>query len=252
MCFSGCSSLFDIEFEAGSKLERIGAGAFSGTALTRIRIPSNVLVIGSNCFAHRVLVSADSDESYSYKCLYDDRSICFDEHGRSLAFITRDEDDQDRHYSDSDRNRKLCYEFQYDSSQLLCEVILEPGSRLARLGANAFCETAIRRLVVPSNVEEIGYSCFALCESLSEISFEPGSRVKTLKAKAFYGTAIGRLTVPSSVEEIGEECFASCESLSEVIFEPGSNLQRIGHKAFDDALLEIIQIPSSAKLSQRK
>ena len=48
--FQGWTSLEEIVFEPGSRLERIGDHAFAGTALKEFVAPENLKVIGSDAF----------------------------------------------------------------------------------------------------------------------------------------------------------------------------------------------------------
>jgi hypothetical protein len=49
--FEGCKSLSWARFEPGSRLSRLGYGAFSGSGLTSIHLPASVSVIGERCFS---------------------------------------------------------------------------------------------------------------------------------------------------------------------------------------------------------
>jgi hypothetical protein len=64
-CFSWCRSLSSVTFEAGSRLLRIGAGAFGGTGLIEIVIPASVEVLGAGCFSLCRLLSSVRFESGS-------------------------------------------------------------------------------------------------------------------------------------------------------------------------------------------
>jgi hypothetical protein len=50
-CFAECRSLSSVTFESGSRLLRIGGGAFGGTGLVEIVIPASVEVLGVGCFS---------------------------------------------------------------------------------------------------------------------------------------------------------------------------------------------------------
>ena len=49
--FRGWTSLEEVVFEAGSRLERIGDHAFAGTALKEFAAPSSLKTIGAGAFA---------------------------------------------------------------------------------------------------------------------------------------------------------------------------------------------------------
>jgi hypothetical protein len=52
LCFAFCKPFDLIEFEKGSKLQRLESSAFQGTFLKRITIPATVEFIGKECFQY--------------------------------------------------------------------------------------------------------------------------------------------------------------------------------------------------------
>jgi hypothetical protein len=52
----------------------------------------------------------------------------------------------------------------------------ESMSRLSRIGKQAFAETGLIEIVIPSSVDLIGADCFVECRLLSSITYEAGSR----------------------------------------------------------------------------
>jgi hypothetical protein len=67
-CLSKCRSLCEVRFESGSKLSRIGNGAFRATALIQIVIPASGEVLGEDCFAEcRSLSSVTFEETVNIK-----------------------------------------------------------------------------------------------------------------------------------------------------------------------------------------
>jgi hypothetical protein len=46
---------------------------------------------------------------------------------------------------------------------------------LSRIEKEAFRETGLVEIILPSSVEFLGESCFSLCRSLSSVTFESGS-----------------------------------------------------------------------------
>jgi hypothetical protein len=66
------------------------------------------------------------------------------------------------------------------------------------------------------DIEILGSSCFAYCESLSSISFESNSRLKRIESSAFSYSSLRSIEIPCNVEILGSSCFADCGSLSSV------------------------------------
>jgi hypothetical protein len=67
----------------------------------------------------------------------------------------------------------------------LSSVIFESRSRLSRIESNAFSETGLIEIIIPSSVEVIGDECFRGCLQLQSIIFERGSRLREVGQNVF-------------------------------------------------------------------
>ena len=87
-------------------------------------------------------------------------------------------------------------------------------------------------LVIPKNVESIGYYAIANMNKLETLTFESGSKLQTIGDTAFINDyALTSVTLPSSVEEIGSKAFANCNNLA-VITNLANKNQTVGSNAF--------------------
>ena len=124
---------------------------------------------------------------------------------------------------------------------------------LITIGEEMFYQSALRSVVIPTNVTTVGYSAFKRCSSLTTVTFEKESQLKTIGGDYYYGafsdcTALTSIEIPASVETIGNTAFSDCSSLATVTFEKGSRLKTIGNNAYYRcSSLTSIEIPASVE-----
>jgi hypothetical protein len=112
-----------------------------------------------------------------------------------------------------------------------------------RIEAEAFYESGLTNLVIPSLIESLGERCFSCCESLLSNTFESKSKFVRLEAEAFCWSGLTNVVIPSSIESHGEGCFYWCESLLSITFESRSKLARLEAEAFcGSGLISIVGI----------
>jgi hypothetical protein len=96
----------------------------------------------------------------------------------------------------------------------------EAGSRLSNLGASAFegCE-ALQSIRVPSSVETIDKSCFAVCRTLSNLTFAPGSKLSTLGKTEFLDcVCLESISIPGGVRDFSGLVLAG-SAIRTIVFE---------------------------------
>ena len=76
----------------------------------------------------------------------------------------------------------------------------------------AFFGKKLTSVVLPANIESVGYAAFAGCYQLRSVTF-PAS-LTNIGDYAFAGSALASVDVPSTVQVIGKGAFARCESLT--------------------------------------
>ena len=104
----------------------------------------------------------------------------------------------------------------FENSALRVIVIPEG---VTEIGAEAFygCEK-LEKIVLPSTLTKIGDGAFDGCSALTELVIPPS--VTSIGDRAFKGcSAVERVVIPASVTELGAYAFYGCYSLQEVIIE---------------------------------
>jgi hypothetical protein len=102
-------------------------------------------------------------------------------------------------------------------------------------------------IIISSDIEILGSSCFSSCKSLSSISFESNSRLNRIESNAFSSSSLKSISIPRNVEILGSSCFSDCKSLSSISFESNSRLNRIESEVFRGSSLESISIPQNVQ-----
>ncbi|MGM9868775.1 MAG: leucine-rich repeat protein [Sodaliphilus sp.] len=84
----------------------------------------------------------------------------------------------------------------------------------ATIPGTAFFGMPLTKVVLPANLQAIGYAAFAGCTALAEITF-PAS-VDSIGAYAFSSTALASVTIPASITVVEEGAFSRCGNLATV------------------------------------
>lgn len=124
----------------------------------------------------------------------------------------------------------------------LKEVVMPEG--LQEIGVSAFNScSSLEKAVIPSSVTNIGESAFKVCSSLKSIQIPSG--VNELKKETFWlCESLTEVTIPVGVTVIGEGVFSSCLDLAKIVIPEG--VTSIGADAFEGCLkLKKIAIPAS-------
>ncbi len=101
----------------------------------------------------------------------------------------------------------------------------------------------VTNLVIPDDVEYIGYCAFYGCETLKSVSI--GNSVESIGGLAFAAcTGITSITVPNSVTGVGFGAFAGCTSLQSITL--SDNIRYIDASLFSGcSSLQSIQLPDN-------
>lgn len=88
--------------------------------------------------------------------------------------------------------------------------------KVTAIAANAFKnQSRIKKVIIGSNVQTIGYDAFYNCTGLSSVTL--GNGIKAISSKVFYNCrALTAITIPSKVTTIGDRAFVGCVRLKTV------------------------------------
>ncbi len=107
---------------------------------------------------------------------------------------------------------------------------IEFGGSIQSIGSYAFSNTALRQLVLPETVTEIGERAFSSADSLRFVHLP--SRLKEIPEHCFsYCDNLELVELPAELNTIGYYAFWSCTSLKSVAFP--ESLVSIGENAFN-------------------
>ncbi|EJK44794.1 hypothetical protein THAOC_36638 [Thalassiosira oceanica] len=110
----------------------------------------------------------------------------------------------------------------------LIELQLNEGLQIIENVAFMSC-TALRSVIIPSTVTDVGKYAFAECSSLIELQLNEGLRF--IWGSSFNGcTTLQSVTLPSSVTMLGEMAFCGCFNLVDIQLNEG--LKLLGQEAF--------------------
>lgn len=148
------------------------------------------------------------------------------------------------------------------------DVDLSKMTNLETVGAGAFRNTALTRLVLPGAVNSLGELAFEGCTELVYVDLSLTSltsvsdgmfkgftkletvllptNLETIGKGAFENTAIKSIVIPASVVTVGESAFEDCSALVSVEF--GAAVETIGAYAFVRASsLTVVSLPASVR-----
>ena len=117
----------------------------------------------------------------------------------------------------------------FEGTTALKSVDLPDG--LVEIGQNAFYDSGITSITIPSGVRTLGATAFEMCRYLEEVVIEEG--LETISAGAFTRCQeLRSVVIPSTVTSIGADAFRTCNSLSSIVL---PNVATIGQRAFQES-----------------
>lgn len=130
------------------------------------------------------------------------------------------------------------------AERVLKSIKFSDQSSLSLINANAFRESLIERITIPSHVTEIGSLAFSNCNKLKIIEFQKNSELKTIGRCAFRNSLISSFVIPASVSRIGDEAFVEIYDSLIIEISENSQLQKINISWFDNSIESVIMTPA--------
>ncbi|MDE6006241.1 MAG: leucine-rich repeat domain-containing protein, partial [Muribaculaceae bacterium] len=110
------------------------------------------------------------------------------------------------------------------------------------IGDEAFMNSSIKRIDIPSSVTVLSNKAFAELKNVEEIILHES--LSSIGKGVFYHSSLPKsIEIPSSVKIIGDEAFSGIKNVDEVILHEG--LDSIGNDAFGGSSIKKINIPST-------
>ena len=113
---------------------------------------------------------------------------------------------------------------------------------------NAFSDTGIVNITIPSSVTTIDQYPFYGCKKLEILSFEDGIEITSLyNILNNSNVKVKEIKIPKNVVELESNLFSGLYNLEAVVFELGSKLEKISSSAFQNTKLNNIILPKELK-----
>ena len=133
----------------------------------------------------------------------------------------------------------------FKNNKQLKSIEFSQDSELDSIGKEAFTNSSIESIAIPSQVKEIKESTFYECNNLKTVKFTENSQLSLIENHSFASTAIEKVSLPIQINEIGEFSFYSCKNLKEIKMDKNSTNLKIGKFAFAFSSIQKISMPSS-------
>ena len=129
----------------------------------------------------------------------------------------------------------------FKGDSILESIILPEGLRI--ISQDAFNDSSLKEIVLPSTLETIASSAFYSCDDLASVKFPEG--IKRINAMAFNSNrSLTDVTLPASLTSIGERLFQSSSKLARAVVEEG--ITSLSQAVFDNCVkLACVYLPAS-------
>ena len=280
--FFWCNKLQSVTFEEGTKLERIGWGAFGYSSLPAITIPDSVTRIDGYAFYYcskltDVAISENSKlESlgeYAFKADTKMTSLYIPD-GVTKIGTAIFKDVSGVTLSVAENSYAQAYAEKYGiayTARPVPAAIIASGScgdnaaweldnegTLKITGSGPMADNStnhspweaykhqIRQVIIGKDITAIGRFNFFWCSRIESVSFEAGSQLERIGWGAFGYSSLKTIAIPDSVTRIDGYAFYYCSKLSDVTIGENSRLASMGEYVFKaDTSLHSLYIPDS-------
>ena len=280
--FFWCNKLQSVTFEEGTKLERIGWGAFGYSSLPAITIPDSVTRIDGYAFYYcskltDVAISENSKlESlgeYAFKADTKMTSLYIPD-GVTKIGTAIFKDVSGVTLSVAENSYAQAYAEKYGiayTARPVPAAIIASGScgnnaaweldnegTLKITGSGPMADNGtnhspweaykhqIRQVIIGKDITAIGRFNFFWCSRIECVSFEAGSQLERIGWGAFGYSSLKTIAIPDSVTRIDGYAFYYCSKLSDVTIGENSRLASMGEYVFKaDTSLHSLYIPDS-------
>ena len=230
-------------------LRTIGAGAFSGTRLHSVMIPSSVATIGEGAFRYcrrLTLVTFGGDNLKAIgEWAFSETALASFSIPSSVTTIGAGA------FAKTPLESVMVPSSvtaiggaAFTDCRKLSSVTFAEKSELEKIGAGGFYGTALSSVELPFSVKTIGAGSFSHSALKSVVI--PAS-VTDIERAAFSQTYLTSVIIPSSVKAIGKEVFQCCSELTDVTFLSSKAPARFGENVFENCFsLEAIYVPEGS------
>ena len=226
-----CEALTSVKLPDSLKI--IGANCLAGVPVTSVTIPSGVEEIGAGAFNATALTSLFIPASVT---VIGENIVINCENLADLSVAADNPNFMSKNnmiFNKEGDTLLMC------SPWLEGEVVIPEGTE--RLGQSC-CDTMkkMTRLILPTTLVELGWGSVSRCDALETVVIN--SEITVIPQSAFaYCTSLKEINIPDTVTEIELAAFSNCISLKNITFP--KSLTTIGNGAFMYCDLEEVELP---------
>ena len=279
--FNWCSKLQSVTFEEGTKLERIGWGAFGYSNLPSVNIPDSVTRIDGYAFYYcSKLSSVEISENsklasmgeYVFKGDTNLKSLYIPDGTVKIGWNIFQDATEGVTLSVAANSYAQSYAEKYGMAYVARvpkPTVVASGScgenavwvltsdgvlNISGSGAMSDNETnhspwesykhQIKQVIIGKDITYVGKFNFYWCSKLESVTFEDGSKLERIGWGAFGYSSLPEITIPDTVTRIDGYAFYFCENLTKVTISESSGLTSFGEYVFKaDTKLKNLYIP---------
>lgn len=249
------TQLANITFEENGVLEKVEAGAFAYTKLTKFVLPesSKDITLGGKLFEgcetltqlHFSSTVTGLGESLGGCTSYMNGKITVHENNPNMwsdpnqPLITNKVIDPD-----TQEVKKTAFLLVYGE----ISGTLEIPEGFTEVGSNAYAnQTGITKVILPASLQTLGASAFAYCTNLTTVEFKPGCVLQTVGENAFkFCKSLQSIALPEKVTSVGNCAFQYCASLETATLPKNATSFTLGTSAFEYCTkLSSVTLPDS-------
>ena len=108
----------------------------------------------------------------------------------------------------------------------LRELVIPDG--VEEIGDYWFEGSGIESVIIPASVRAIGREAFCKCGILKRVTFAEGSALESVGERCFWESAIEKLALPAALRSVGEDAFKYCLALRQIFIEEDSQVRIAG------------------------
>lgn len=239
--FSGCTSLSEVKFS--EMLTLVDDLAFENTSVKNIEFGKNVNTIGSTAFK-----GVETIESFTVseknKEFSSQDGVLYTKNGQSLVMYPAAKTGS---FELPQKVKEIRSGAFYCSD--ISEIVFTEDTSLERIGASAFEDSLLEKIMLPETVTVIENSAFKNCSSLSAVKL--GSAVTYIGASAFENCkSLEEITLPDTLRDIAAYAFKNAGLKS---VNTGNGVRKINTGAFygNKSLTDLYLGTSVKKLGDR-